>query len=53
MASRGSDLNIKIGKNTQEIPHSASVVDSKMRWLHLNGKHYFWIFPDIVLEKAI
>ena len=23
MASRGSDLNIKIGKNTQEIPHKA------------------------------
>ena len=24
MASRGSDLNIKIGKNTQEIHHKAS-----------------------------
>ena len=23
MVSRGSDLNIKIGKNTQEIPHNA------------------------------
>ena len=62
MASRGSDLNIKIGKNTQEIHHKASgrlqclCGAKKMRQQHLNAvfrTHNFGAVLDFVIKFAI